>query len=212
MRRRLLFKIVEKNNSSSLPDIPDNPDAEINNKIYYTTTNNSTVTPYDTSVFGSTILSNSFDSNLDLYVIEFGGDVTTIGNNAFRNRSNLVNVIIPNTVTSIGERAFYYCGNLASINTGDNITSIGASAFSTCNLTNISLGPNVTSIGRYAFYGCSSLQKVYCKAVIPPTGAYAMFEGIAESAVIYVPHESVSAYKSANYWSDVANLITGYNF
>ena len=29
---------------------------------------------------------------------------------------------------------------------------------------------------------------------------------------IYVPAESVEAYKSAQYWSDYADYIVGYNF
>lgn len=204
--------MIKKNNVTDLPDIPVNPDVEVNNKIYYTTTNTNLIKPYSTDAFNANILSNSLDPNLNMFVIEFDADLTTIGDNAFRNKSGLANVIIPNTVTSIGERAFYHCNKLAAINTGDNLVSVGPSAFSTCSLTNIYLGPNVTSIGRYAFYGCSELQKVYCKAEVPPVGEYGMFEDIADSAIIYVPHESVNAYKSAKYWSDVANLITGYDF
>lgn len=212
MRRRLLFMMIKKNDVTELPDIPVNPDVEVNNKIYYTTTNNNLIKPYSTSAFDANILSNALDSNLNMFVIEFDADLTTIGDNAFRNKSGLANVIIPNTVTTIGERAFYHCNKLAAINTGDNLISVGPSAFSTCSLTNIYLGPNVTSIGRYAFYGCDQLQKVYCKAEVPPAGEYGMFEDIADSAVIYVPHDSVNAYKSARYWNDVADLITGYDF
>jgi len=214
MRRLLLSlkKIIEDIPSSGvLPDIPVNPEPDVNNKIFYTSTG-SVITPYSTTAFGSTIVLNTLDSSKNMYVIEFNGDVTTCGSNAFRNRVGLVNIILPNTVTTIGDRAFYYCSSLSSINTGDNITSIGASAFSTCSLTNISFGPNLKSIGQYAFYGCDSLSKIYCKAETPPTGAYGMLEGIAETAKIYVPKNSVDAYKSAKYWSDYADFIEEYNF
>jgi len=219
--RRLLLTLNKINNTPSdpsevpnMPGIPSLPESEIGvtNRLYYTSTDNAIVNPYSTTAFGSTILSNEFDSNLNMYVIEFDGDVTAVNSNAFRNRSNLLNVIMPNSVTTIGDRAFYYCSNLGSINTGESVTTIGASAFSTCNLTNLSLGPNVTSIGTYAFYGCEALEKVYCRATTPPKGGYSMFEGVADTCKIYVPAASVDSYKSANYWSNYSDMITAYNF
>lgn len=213
MRRLLLSlsTVINTPSGDTLPGIPVNPEPEVNNKIYYTSTG-STITPYSATAFGSNIVSNTLDSSKNMYVIEFDGDVTSCGSNAFRNKSNLVDVILPNTVTTIGDRAFYYCSSLSSINTGENVTSIGASAFSTCNLTNILFGSNLKTIGQYAFYGCEALERIYCKAETPPTGAYGMLEGIAETAKIYVPQNSVDAYKSAKYWSDYADFIEEYNF
>ena len=39
-----------------------------------------------------------------------------------------------------------------------------------------------------------------------------MFSDNALGRKIYVPMESVEAYKSASYWSDYASAIEGYNF
>ena len=39
-----------------------------------------------------------------------------------------------------------------------------------------------------------------------------MFSDITSGRKIYVPMESVEAYKSASYWSDYASDIVGYNF
>lgn len=39
-----------------------------------------------------------------------------------------------------------------------------------------------------------------------------MFDKSASGRKIYVPHNSVSAYKSAEYWSDYASYIVGYDF
>ena len=197
----------------NMPGIPAWPDGEYSTttKIFYTS-NDSGVTPYSSTAFGSTIISNTFNSSYNMYVLEFDGDVNSVGSNAFRNRSALCNVVLPNSVTSIGDRAFYYCSDLDSINTGENITTIGASSFSTCNLTAISLGPKLTTIGQYAFYGCESLALVYCMATTPPKGSYGMFEGINENCKIHVPMSSVDSYKSASYWSNYADMIIGYNF
>ena len=39
-----------------------------------------------------------------------------------------------------------------------------------------------------------------------------MFDYNASGRKIYVPMESVEAYKSAEYWSEYASDIIGYNF
>ena len=200
--------------SETYPGVPSLPesDTDTTTKIFYTSTTNNVITPYSTTAFGANILSNQLDSTNNLFVIEFDGDITTVGANAFRNRSNLLNVILPNSVTSIGDRAFYYCSNLGGINTGKNLTSIGASSFSTSNLTSIYLGPKLATIGQYAFYGCEALISIYCEAAIPPTGAYGMMEDVAEACKIYVPTGSVDTYKTAKYWSNYADMITAYDF
>ena len=70
----------------------------------------------------------------------------------------------------------------------------------------------ITSIGICAFYDCSSLTNVYCKPTTPPAGDYDIFTGNASGRKIYVPTESVEAYKNASHWSDYASDIVGYNF
>ena len=43
-------------------------------------------------------------------------------------------------------------------------------------------------------------------------GGYDMFYNNASYLRIYVPMESVSAYKWASYWWDYSDKIVGYNF
>ena len=76
----------------------------------------------------------------------------------------------------------------------------------------MTIGDSVTSIGDYAFKDCTSLISVYCKATTPPTGGSYMFSNNASGYKIYVPMESVEAYKSALYWDYYASSIVGYNF
>lgn len=46
----------------------------------------------------------------------------------------------------------------------------------------------------------------------PPSIDRYVFEGNAWGRKIYVPTESVEAYKAAEYWSEYATDIVGYDF
>ena len=103
----------------------------------------------------------------------------------------------------------------------DELTTIGDYAFRDCDsLTSVTIGDSVTTIGGYAFYNCSSLTSVYCKATTPPSlgdDAFKYWDEDAQEDVnigcaIYLPAESVEAYKAAEYWSEYAVNIVGYDF
>ena len=224
--------------------------------IYYTSSNGKIVTPYDSSAFGATIISNTYKDGVG--VIEFIAPITTIGENAFYGCPNLTSITIPDSVTSIGYCAFEGCSSLTSVTIPDSVTTIGNYAFSECSsLTSVTIGDSVISIGygafvycssltsitipdsvttigtvfygcssltsvtipdsvttiaHMAFYDCSSLTSVYCKPITPPDGGFDMFDNNAYGRKIYVPKESVVAYKSADGWRYYANAIVGYDF
>ncbi|MBQ5670310.1 MAG: leucine-rich repeat protein, partial [Tidjanibacter sp.] len=80
-------------------------------------------------------------------------------------------------------------------------------------LTSVTIGNSVTEIGHYAFCNCTSLTSVYCKPTTPPSiDLLPVFEGNASGRKIYVPAESVEAYKSAWGWNYYADAIVGYDF
>ena len=140
--------------------------------------------------------------------------VTEIGASAFRYCDSLTSVTIGDSVTTIGNYAFEYCDSLTSVNIPDSVTQIGGDAFYACtSLTSVTIGDGVTEIGYYAFYSCDSLTSVYCKATTPPVlyGDY-VFNDNGSGRKIYVPTESVDAYKSATNWREYASDIVGYNF
>ncbi len=139
--------------------------------------------------------------------------VTTIGNYAFEYCSSLTSVTIPDSVTTIGYGAFYWCYSLTSVIIPDSVTTIGYDAFYGCSsLTSVTIGDSVTTIGDSAFAYCDSLTSVYCKAITPPAGGSYMFDDNASNRIIYVPTDSVGAYKSAEGWSSYADAIVGYDF
>ena len=140
--------------------------------------------------------------------VTIGDSVTTIGENAFNGCINLTSVTIPDSVTTIGDGAFSVCSSLTSVTIPNSVTEIGEYAFGSCySLTSVTIPDSVTTIGEGAFIYCNSLTSVYCKATTPPAGGSYMFGGNASDRKIYVPMESVEAYKSASYWSDYADRI-----
>ncbi|MBQ1964451.1 MAG: leucine-rich repeat domain-containing protein, partial [Tidjanibacter sp.] len=113
----------------------------------------------------------------------------------------------------IYKHAFEDCSALTSVTIGNGVTSIGNSAFSGCSsLTSITIPDSVNEIGEEAFYNCTSLTSVYCKPIVPPTGYRHIFHSNASDRKIYVPTESVDAYKTALIWNYYADDIVGYDF
>ena len=117
----------------------------------------------------------------DTYTIPYGA--TTVGDNAFSNLTILTEIVIPESVTTIDRYAF------ASSN----------------GLLTVTLPKSITSIGQSAFQRCQNLATVYCKSTTPSTLSSNVFFSNAEDRKIYVPAESVEAYKEA--WSDYADYI-----
>ena len=161
----------------------------------------------------TTIGESAFEDCSSLTSVTIGNSVTTIGESAFWDCTSLTSVTIPDSVTTIGDYAFAYCESLTSVTIGDSVTSIGGEAFYYCeSLTNVTIGDSVAEIGGNAFHYCSSLTSVYCKATTPPAGGSYMFYSNASGRKIYVPMESVEAYKSASGWSEYKSSIIGYDF
>lgn len=170
----------------------------------------------------------AFDKCATLSSATIGNSVTSIGQGAFYDCASLTSVTIPNGVTSIGASAFVNCSGLTSVIIGSGLTSIGAMAFLGCNgltsiaipdsvtsiedaafltcsgLTNVTIGSGVTNIKIAAFQACSNLSSVTVEATTPPTLGTEVFINNASGRKIYVPSESVNAYKAATNWSDYA--------
>ena len=94
--------------------------------------------------------------------------------------------------------------NLEGVTIGNNVKVIGDYAFVGCPaLRGIIIPSSVTSIGTWAFYGCSFLITIYVKPTTPPTLGNSAFNNCANGYNIYVPAESLDAYKAADGWKDL---------
>ena len=154
----------------------------------------------------SAITKNEIDVT-NLVSCEIGNCVTSVSQQAFSGCTSLTSVTIGNSVTTIGYQVFRSCISLASITIPNSVTYIGVTAFYSCRgLTSVTIGNSVTSIDQQAFQSCSSLASFTCLATTPPTlGTGALAD--TNDCPIYVPAESVNAYKSATNWSSYSSRI-----
>ena len=144
-------------------------------------------------------------SNNKLTSVTIPNSVTSIGNFAFRN-NQLTSVTIPNSVTSIGDAAFL-ANQLTSVTIPNSVTKIGELAFAFNKLTSVTIPNSVTSIGQSAFKS-NQLTSVTIHAITPPYTYYRdALKGIPSSTKIYVPAQSVNAYKTTGEWSNYADRI-----
>ena len=194
-------------------------DMERESAIFYTSSDNSIVTP-KAEAFDATILSNEYVGSKGILV--FDADVTQIGERAFENCTTLTGITIPESVTSIGDYAFSGCTNLGANDTPismtqmfrapspfrsgetsivipDSVTSIGDYAFQNCtSLTSITIPNSVTSIGNGAFFGCENLSDIDIPTSVTDLGEK-VFDGCTGLTSITIPEgvESIDAYAFA---------------
>ena len=161
----------------------------------------------------SVVASYQFDRTGKHIVKYTLADQTNILGYTFQNCTDLFSITIPNSVTRIARYAFDGCTGLTSVSFPNYLTIIEAFAFRGCRgLTSITIPNSVTSIGNSAFSGCRGLTNITIKAINPPTLINTVVFNNTNNCPIYVPSQSVEAYKTApiwcNYYADRIFAIT----
>ena len=133
--------------------------------------------------------------------------ISFIGGHAFENCISLTSITIPNEVITISSCAFRHCDSLNSVVLSEKIATIGSEAFRWCgNLTSISIPESIYEIEDDAFKDCTSMTSIYIYSNDPPRSAPGIFDN-TNDAPIYVPSQSLTAYKSADIWSVYSDRI-----
>ena len=122
-------------------------------------------------------------------------NVTSVGTQAFIG-STIAKIKLPSVETMAAssnyDGIFSYCKNLVLVDLGENCSSIGNE-----------------SLGRYVGTSGNNIT-IICRASTPPSlGGTIINKGSVYATIgeIYVPDESVEAYKTATNWSAYANII-----
>ena len=133
--------------------------------------------------------------------------VNTLGDYAFAACSGFTSVTIGSGLTSVGEYTFAHCSGITNVSLTEGLTKLGYTMFNNCvKLSSVVIPSTIEYIGGNAFSYCSGLTSVTCLAENPPElGDTAAFYN--STCPIYVPSQSVSAYKSATNWSTYASRI-----
>ena len=177
----------------------------------------------------TTINNNCFNQCTNLTSLTISSSVTTIGYDAFYKCQNIPTLIIPSGVTVIPSSMCEGCRHLSYTNIPNGVTEIQVDAYYDClSLLDITIPASVTSIGDDAFrswyYGSdepelrammlnmNANRRVTVLATTPPTlgtGVFSITTGEPDIASypIYVPAESLNAYKTATNWSVYASRI-----
>lgn len=88
---------------------------------------------------------------LNKYIIE-------ISNGTFQNDISLKTVIFGGNEVKIGAQSFYKCSSLEEIELPDSVTTIGNFAFRECAALKAIILSNIKSLGSTSFAGCASLK------------------------------------------------------
>ena len=94
------------------------------------------------------------------------------------------NTVIPNSVSCIGSCSFFGCSLLSSV----------------------TLPESVASVNDYAFYDCPGLTKVICQSTVPPVASEDSFDYYVQ-ATLFVPNESLEAYRAHEEWGRFERIV-----
>ena len=130
--------------------------------------------------------------------------------NLCQNDVPMPDVVIPEGCTKIGQKTLCYL-HLNSLSIPETVTSIGDFNQYALQLPVFDIPSSVNKIGQYVIGGnydsnVKNVPIVICRATTPPRlGTVKANNGTHQA--IYVPDESVEAYKTATNWNAFADII-----
>lgn len=141
--------------------------------------------------------------------------LTQLDKGALRGCPNITSLTLT-AVTSIGQDALRQMTSLERVIISGGVKSFPTSSYGWdsgvmygCTALKFAYLPATVTSAPSVFIGCSKLETVIFRSVNPPTITANTFSGCSALANIYVPDESVEAYKTATTWVDYANRIKG---
>ena len=147
----------------------------------------------------------AFMSCFGLSTIVFGENVQTIGPVAFSSCNSLKEVTLPGSVKEM-MMAFSSCFSLETVTVQEGVETLDYGVFMNCPKINKVILPSTVKEIYGSFITSNSMVSITISAVTPPVIESNSFYS-SVGLTIYVPAESVEAYKAAEYWSAFAESI-----
>ena len=165
---------------------------------------------------------------LDLYAVKgcpqlrvgyLPESITTIGADIFYENANMLDdVVLPNLTGTLSGAAFAKTNIKRVLDLGSIVetgvstvyypTGNGAGPFAGCvELELLILPPSLLKIQHGLAAGCTALKAIVCDALTPPSLSSTNAFNNTNNCPIYVPNDSVEAYKTATNWSTYASRI-----
>ncbi len=122
-------------------------------------------------------------------------------------RQEIHAVVIQENVISVGSYAFSECEIWKEVVLPSTLVAIEAHAFEYCrSLTKITLPSGLLAIGDMAFGYCWMIQAIVCEGTTPPECYSNVFTSFGST--VYVPKESLDAYRNADGWKQFNKFVT----
>lgn len=132
--------------------------------------------------------------------VNMPNSIRQIAGGAFRNCS-LDTLVLPSELTLIGTGAFLNQKKLTGIVIPDKVLQIKSNAFEGCtNLQKLQLGKQTAMIDADAFKNDSLITEIRSRAAYPPLVESSTFSGVPDSAWLFVPVQSIAAYREDPVW------------
>ena len=166
---------------------------------------------WDCRPIGTAFQSNSIIRNFNEF--QYFTKLATLANNAF-NGSGIAQITFPISLTTIGTSTYCHtfldCLNLRKLIFNEGFAFAHDRCIWGCkNITLLDFPSTTTTLQGYSIQCYDSVnQKNYviiCRAITPP--ALGSISYTNKLTAVYVPDESVSAYKTASVWSGIAAKI-----
>ena len=117
-------------------------------------------------------------------------------------------VRVKDGVKSIDGYAFNRCFAITTVELPNSLEKVNGYAFDNCDaVETLIIGSGLQETEMYAF-SMKNLKNVVCMALTPPDlGRTSFYATNVREANLYVPDESIDAYKEADQWKDFGNKI-----
>ena len=134
------------------------------------------------------IYAYSFSYSRNLHRVKFPDGLKSTGGGCFF-ESSITDAVFPDNMDTIQQRAFMRCHNLKEV----------------------TFGANLKYIDEWILSDCNNLERITSHSSVPPTLREHIIDSQQRTVPVYVPCESLDAYRNAPFWSDFLDYrcITG---